>query len=159
MIKHFDYIADSENWFTGKVKRHSYVFQYTVTRDNPNSNEYDLKILYVYQGRSNLAYKSSLIVDQLNDDTFTVQIPLSRSKGYRWVESKSDFLKAFYRAGDAEIEPLVMGSSLSGKRRSDHGRSSTMLKAKASPGDFSAKTAIRSALKYFILEYVGAMNI
>ncbi len=156
---YFDYIADSENWFTGKIKRHNYVFQYTVTRDNPNSNKYELKILYVYQGRSNLAYKSSLTAEQLDDETFAIQIPLSRSKGYRWEESGADFFKAFYRLGSAEIDPLVMGSGLSAKRRSDHGRSGSALKAKVSPGDFSAKTAIRSALKYFILEYVGAMNI
>lgn len=154
----FAYMRDSENWFTGEVRRHSYMFQYTVTRDNPASDEYDLKINYVHNGLSNLAYKSTLKVKQLDADTYVVAIYLAERKSYRWAESKSDYLKAIYRQEADEIEPTAIGK-LSRARRTDHGVPEHSLKQKEDPGDFSAKTAVRTALRYFILEYVGAMNI
>ncbi len=154
----FAYMRDSQNWFTGEVRRHNYTFQYTVTREDPSSKEYNLKIMYVYNGRANLAYKSTLTAEKLNNDAYAIEIYLARRKSYRWVESKSDYFKALYRDKTPSIEALAVGS-LSRERRSDHGLAEQALKAKESPADFSSKTAIRTALRYFILEYVGVMDI
>jgi hypothetical protein len=153
----FEYKRNSNNWFAGRVQRHGTLYNYEVVRKG-DTDEFELEIKSVRNNQSNLAYKSTISLSQKEDNNYVIDVHGARRKSYMWIPSQSDYLRVVAPMQSPEINPPISKGQMEKYRNSQHGYSLDTLLRKEDPNDTSHKSAIRTAVKYFILEYAGALS-
>lgn len=156
MSKYFYYTSDSKFWFSGEIKRHNVLYFYEIVKIT-NSDSYLLTIKSVVNNNAYLAFSSTLkaITDNQNG-TINVNIYYAKYKGYQWLKSDSDYLKVSYDRASPHISYTPIGG-LSQFTDKNHGHSEDFPSKKLNAREFSEKTAIKTAVQCFILEYNRAL--
>lgn len=152
------YTNNSPNWFTGEVKRKNVHYHYKLTR-KANSTDYELTVNAVVQNEASIVF-SSLVksFDKTREHgEYEVYVYDARYANYRWQPKESDYVKVLYSPQNDQILSFPMGG-VNNHLDTSHGLSAQAAHKKVAPADFSEKTAIRSAVQYFILEYNRAIK-
>ncbi|MCU0448920.1 MAG: peptidoglycan-binding protein [Bernardetiaceae bacterium] len=157
MEAHMQLTLDSENVFNDGFYRRNVYYNYAVERQ-PNSDTARLVIKAVKNNMSNLVYNSSLKYTVLPNNQIDVDIFLSRNVGYTWQESRADYLQSLFTADRDTITPTPVGS-FSALRDPNHGYNPADVVKKVVARDFSVKNAIKTAVRYFILDYNKALKV
>ncbi|MCC5945120.1 MAG: sel1 repeat family protein [Bernardetiaceae bacterium] len=153
----FEYKRNSNNWFAGNVNRHGTLYKYEVIRKG-DTDEFELEIKSVKNNQSNLAYKSTISLERKEGQEYVIDVYGAKRKSYMWIPSKSDYLRVVAPERSSLIETPISKGQMEKYRNSQHGHASDSLLRKEDPNDNSHKSAIRAAVKYFILEYAGALS-
>jgi hypothetical protein len=133
--------------YEGAVRNGTSFYFYRLARKT-RSEDFDLWVYSVTNGKSNLVFKSSVATDFGIDAKIFCTIYESRYVGYQWKESRSEFLKLAFLNG--KVEP----SQNRGMDKYKSGEpTSFQLSQNAIPNDFSAKGALQSAMTYFLLGF------
>lgn len=155
--KWFQYTADSKNWFAGKVSKGKVTYAYTVIRQTSGEKS-DFTIKAIADEKSTLAYTGQLKISETQKGEYTISIFFSKYVNYGWVFFENDFLKVTYKHHESLISAMPYGGNMAASVDKSHGQLATVVLGKASPADFTEKTAIRTAVQYFIWEYSRAFN-
>jgi len=140
--------------FTGKIRRGGLIYYYEVNR--LKGSKYKVNVKVITGGRANLAYSGEVEV-QKHERDMEVNLPLAEYKGYRWEISDRDVLNARYTMAADFITPEAKGRMA--QKQMPSGLPQLATTRSELPGDYSEQTAIRTTLKYFILEYNDALGM
>ncbi len=156
MSKYFYYTSDSKFWFSGEIKRHNVLYFYEIVKIT-NTDNYQLTIKSVVNNNAYLAFSSTLkaITDNQNG-LINVNIYHARYKGYQWLRSDVDYLKVSYDRASPNISYTAVGS-FSQFTDKNHGYTADFPAKKLNSREFSEKTAIKTAVQCFILEFNRAL--
>lgn len=156
MSKYFYYTSDSKFWFSGEIKRHNVLYFYEIVKIT-NTDNYQLTIKSVVNNNAYLAFSSTLkVVTDNQNGVINVNIYHARYKGYQWLKSDVDYLKVSYDRASPNISYTPVGS-FSQFTDKNHGYSADFSAKKLNSRDFSEKTAIKTAVQCFILEFNRAL--
>jgi hypothetical protein len=153
---YWQYTQDSESWFTGKVLLPEVAYHYEVKNRN---GEWTVEIKSVKDAQSNLVYRTQLVIRDFIEDEqgemIVVNVRKAKYEKYKWKSSELDFLSVMYK----QNSPLLIAEARGNMPKSNSVISDDLLLAKEEPADFSHKTAVRSAIRYFILAYHHALGM
>jgi hypothetical protein len=158
-----EYKANSDNWFSGSVSlpRKGVDYGYEVKR--LNEKEFALEVLSVRNNQSNLAYKTIIeLQENLTENgekNYIVKILGAYYKTYGFAQSKTDYFQVTCRSKSPTMEDATCVGNLVRYRDRSHGFSENDLKKQENYLNLSHKDAIRSAVRYFLIEYNEALGI
>ncbi|WP_027003969.1 hypothetical protein [Hugenholtzia roseola] len=158
-----DYKANSDNWFSGSVNlpRKGVDYGYEVKR--LSEKEFALEVLSVRNNQSNLAYKTIIeLQENLTENgekNYLVKIVGAYYKTYGFAQSKTDYFQVTCRSKSPTMENATCVGNLLRYQDRNHGFSENDLKKQENYLNLSHKDAIRSAVRYFLIEYNGALGI
>lgn len=156
MSKYFYYTSDSKFWFSGEIKRHNVLYFYEIVKIT-NTDNYQLTIKSVVNNNAYLAFSSTLKATTDNQNgVINVNIYHARYKGYQWLKSDVDYLKVSYDRASPSISYTPVGN-FSQFTDKNHGYSADFSAKKLNSREFSEKTAIKTAVQCFILEFNRAL--
>ncbi len=156
MSKYFYYTSDSKFWFSGEIKRHHVLYFYELVK-NTGTDSYTLTIKSVVNNNAYLAFSSTVKASaDVQNGVINVNIYNARYKGYQWLKSDVEYLKVNYDRVSPQISYAPVGG-LSQFEDKNHGYSTDFPAKKIDTREFSEKTAIKTAVQCFILEYNRAL--
>jgi peptidoglycan hydrolase-like protein with peptidoglycan-binding domain len=147
---------DSENLFNDGFYRKGVYYNYTVERQ-PNSESARLLVKAVKNNMSNVVFSTSLTAKVVNNQQIDVDIFMAKNVGYTWQESRADYLESLFSATSDAIAPKPVGG-MAALRDPNHGYNPAEITRKVIGKDFSVKNAIKTAVRYFILDYNKALK-
>jgi TPR repeat protein len=156
MNKYFYYTSDSKFWFSGEIKRHNVLYFYELVK-NTGTDSYTLTIKSVVNNNAYLAFSSTVKASaDTQNGVINVNIYNARYKGYQWLKSDVEYLRVNYDRVSPQISYSPVGG-LSQFEDKNHGYSTDFPAKKLNTREFSEKTAIKTAVQCFILEYNRAL--
>ncbi|MCC5946187.1 MAG: sel1 repeat family protein [Bernardetiaceae bacterium] len=157
MDTYFNLKHNSDNNFRGYVEVRNKTYMYEVKRQG-RSNNYDLSIMAVIRGSSNLAYKSKIEVRIAEDaPKHQVNIALAEPKGYSWIVAKNEYIQARVAAPENNLQVKEVGSQWS-NFRVNSGINESEISRLEVPNEYEMQNTVRTALKYFIVKYNRLMR-
>jgi hypothetical protein len=149
----FRYKSDSKYWFSGEIVRNGVHYFYDVSRSK-DLDYYEMDIQYITGDKSYQAFHTMIRAETnpANSREINVTIYNAYHDKYKWKFSESDYLRFSYRANEQAISMEERGN-IHQLFDNKHGLPAASLTQKVGTGEFSEKNAIRTAVRYFILEY------
>lgn len=151
----WQYTQDSDNWFAGKVLLPEISYHYEIKNRN---GELFADIKSVREGQSNLVYRTKLLLHDFEDregEITEVKILRAKYEKYKWKSFESNYLSVQYK----QNSPYIVAKTSGDMPKNNAAFSDDLLLIKEEPADFSHKTAVRTALRYFILAYHHALGM
>lgn len=156
----FEYKNNSSSSFTGQYADadSSRVYLYEVEKQGENVYQVKLyKILRGFGGK-NMIYPTTVTVNSLGD-RFEADVQYFKHQGgVNWLKFNNNYLRLIYpKVGvQAEIQPTGKKFNEIALDYSHHHNRDYLLQ-KEENGSFTAKAAIRTAIKYFLFSYRNEM--
>lgn len=150
--RYFKLINDSRYWFTGGVQRGDTYYFYKVMRSR-NSSKYRMQMFAVINNASNLVLNSEVVVSEDSTGTRIIEVPAAENKGYMWVTSKTDKLRAATNAENANLQFEGAGNIARFAASAKNIVPPQQYEAFIRPKGTDINDAIKATLNYLILEY------
>ncbi len=156
----FEYKNNSSSSFTGQYADADSSRQYLYEVEKQDENVYQVKLYKILRGfgGKNMIYPTTITVNSFGD-RFEVDVQYFKHQGgVNWLKFNNNYLRLTYpKVGvQAEIQPTGKKFNEIALDRS-HRHNRDYLLQKEENGSFSAKAAIRTAIKYFLFSYRNEM--